>query len=132
MARKLDTAAPSRRDFLKTAGLFGGMAAAGWPALGHGQRLETITASHSVSTIVSPSTWSPRGRSSSRRRGSRRPTSSSRAAAPMSSRRSRRKLIYDVKLPRPRDVIRLRETAEYLREYGETWHALGEEFQDRA
>ncbi|MDO8477964.1 MAG: ABC transporter substrate-binding protein [Candidatus Rokubacteria bacterium] len=52
MARKLDTAAPSRRDFLKTAGLFGGMAAAGWPALGHGQGLKTITASHSVSTFV--------------------------------------------------------------------------------
>lgn len=52
MARKLDTAAPSRRDFLKTTGLFGGMAAAGRPALGYGQGLKTITASHSVSTIV--------------------------------------------------------------------------------
>jgi len=41
MARELDTAAPSRRNFLKTAGLFGGMAAAGWPALGHGQGLKT-------------------------------------------------------------------------------------------
>jgi NitT/TauT family transport system substrate-binding protein len=51
MARKL-TVAASRRDFLKTAGLLGGMAAAGWPASGRGQGLKTITASHSVSTIV--------------------------------------------------------------------------------
>ena len=49
----------------------------------------------------------------------------------MTRRPGRVKLIYDVKLPRPRDVIRLRETAEYLREYGEIWHALGEEFQER-
>jgi hypothetical protein len=26
-------------------------------------------------------------------------------------------------------VIRVRETAEYSREYGEIWHALGEEFR---
>jgi NitT/TauT family transport system substrate-binding protein len=51
MARKL-TRAPSRRDFLKAAGLLGGMAAAGWPAPGQGQGLKTITASHSVSTVV--------------------------------------------------------------------------------
>jgi len=50
----------------------------------------------------------------------------------MTRRPGRVKLIYDVKLPRPRDVIRLRETVEYLREYGEIWHALGEEFQERA
>ena len=50
----------------------------------------------------------------------------------MTRRPGRVKLIYDVKLPRPRDVIGLRETAEYLREYGEIWHALGEEFQERA
>jgi NitT/TauT family transport system ATP-binding protein len=42
------------------------------------------------------------------------------------------KLVYDVKLPRPRDVIRLRESEEYLREYGEIWHTLGEEFEVRA
>ena len=52
MPWKLDSVARSRRDFLKTAGLFGGMAAAGWPAVGHGQGLKTITASHSVSTVV--------------------------------------------------------------------------------
>src|SRR5438128_876886 len=51
MARKL-ARAPSRRDFLKTAGLLSGMAAAGWPAPGPGQGLKTITASHSVSTVV--------------------------------------------------------------------------------
>ena len=50
----------------------------------------------------------------------------------MTRRPGRVKQVYDVKLPRPRDVIRLRETAEYLREYGEIWHALGEEFQERA
>jgi NitT/TauT family transport system ATP-binding protein len=42
------------------------------------------------------------------------------------------KLVYDVKLPRPRDVIRVRESEEYLREYGEIWHTLGEEFEGRA
>jgi len=41
------------------------------------------------------------------------------------------KLVYEVKLSRPRDVIEIRESAEYLREYGEIWHALGEEFQER-
>jgi NitT/TauT family transport system ATP-binding protein len=37
----------------------------------------------------------------------------------------------DVKmnLPRPRDVIAVRETPEYRRIYGELWHALGREFQ---
>jgi len=49
----------------------------------------------------------------------------------MTRRPGRIKLVYDVKLPRPRDVIALRESAEYLREYGEIWHALGEEFQER-
>jgi NitT/TauT family transport system ATP-binding protein len=49
----------------------------------------------------------------------------------MTRRPGRIKRVYDVKLPRPRDVIALRESAEYLREYGEIWHALGEEFQER-
>ena len=50
----------------------------------------------------------------------------------MTRRPGRIKLIYDVLLPRPRDVIKLRESAEYLREYGEIWHALGEELAERA
>jgi NitT/TauT family transport system ATP-binding protein len=50
----------------------------------------------------------------------------------MTRRPGRIKLIYEVKLPRPRDVIKIRETDEYLREYGEIWHALGEEFVERA
>lgn len=50
----------------------------------------------------------------------------------MTRRPGRIKLVYAVKLPRPRDVIRIRETPEYSREYSEIWHALGEEFQERA
>ncbi len=50
----------------------------------------------------------------------------------MTRRPGRVKLIYDVKLPRPRDVIKLRESEEYLHEYGEIWHALGEEFREAA
>ena len=46
----------------------------------------------------------------------------------VSRRPGRIKLIHEVKLPRPRDVIRLRETEEYGREYGLLWHVLGEEF----
>jgi NitT/TauT family transport system ATP-binding protein len=46
----------------------------------------------------------------------------------MTRRPGRIKRVYDVKLPRPRDVIRLRETDEYSREYGEIWHELGQEF----
>jgi NitT/TauT family transport system ATP-binding protein len=42
------------------------------------------------------------------------------------------KLDHEVKLPRPRDVIALRETDEYAREYGRIWHVLGEEFAERA
>jgi NitT/TauT family transport system ATP-binding protein len=47
----------------------------------------------------------------------------------MTRRPGRIKMIYDVKLPRPRDVIAVRETEEYLREYGEIWHVLGDEFR---
>jgi len=50
----------------------------------------------------------------------------------MTRRPGRIKLIYDVKLPRPRDVIKIRESEEYLREYGQIWHALGEEFRGSA
>ncbi|KRT75360.1 MAG: ABC transporter ATP-binding protein, NitT/TauT family transport system ATP-binding protein [Candidatus Rokubacteria bacterium CSP1-6] len=38
------------------------------------------------------------------------------------------KLIHEVKLPRPRDVIKLRETDEYAQEYSQIWRVLGEEF----
>jgi NitT/TauT family transport system ATP-binding protein len=47
----------------------------------------------------------------------------------MTRRPGRIKLLHDVKLPRPRDVIRMRETDQYAREYTEIWHALGEEFR---
>ena len=50
----------------------------------------------------------------------------------MTRRPGRVKLIYEVELPRPRDGIRLRATAEYLRKYGEIWHVLGEEFPECA
>ncbi len=46
----------------------------------------------------------------------------------LTSRPGRVKLIHEVKLPRPRDVIRIRETDEYAREFGALWHVLGEEF----
>jgi NitT/TauT family transport system ATP-binding protein len=46
----------------------------------------------------------------------------------LTSRPGRVKLIHEVKLPRPRDVIRIRETEEYAREFGALWHVLGEEF----
>ncbi len=46
----------------------------------------------------------------------------------MTRRPGRIKLVHEVKLPRPRDVIALRETAAYAREYGQLWHVLGEEF----
>jgi NitT/TauT family transport system ATP-binding protein len=39
------------------------------------------------------------------------------------------KTIHAVTLPRPRDVIAVRETGAYAREYGEIWHVLGEEFK---
>ncbi|MGH7279495.1 MAG: ABC transporter ATP-binding protein [Candidatus Rokuibacteriota bacterium] len=50
----------------------------------------------------------------------------------MSRRPGRVRMIHDVKLPRPRDVIALRESAAYAREYGEVWHVLGAEFSERA
>ncbi|MBI2468001.1 MAG: ABC transporter ATP-binding protein [Candidatus Rokubacteria bacterium] len=46
----------------------------------------------------------------------------------LTSRPGRVKLIHEVKLPRPRDVIRIRETDEYAREFSTLWHVLGEEF----
>jgi len=49
----------------------------------------------------------------------------------MTRRPGRIKLIHEVGLDRPRDVIRLRESAAYAREYREIWHVLGEEFLER-
>jgi NitT/TauT family transport system ATP-binding protein len=46
----------------------------------------------------------------------------------MTRRPGRVKLVHAVKLPRPRDVIKLRESPEYAEEYGRVWHVLGEEF----
>ena len=46
----------------------------------------------------------------------------------MTRRPGRVKLIHEVKLPRPRDVIQLRESDAYAHEYGTLWHVLGEEF----
>ena len=46
----------------------------------------------------------------------------------MTRRPGRIKMIHDVKLARPRDVIGLRESTEYAREYSTIWHVLGEEF----
>jgi NitT/TauT family transport system ATP-binding protein len=49
----------------------------------------------------------------------------------MTRRPGRVKLIHAVRLSRPRDVIKLRASAEYAREYGEIWNVLGEEFAGR-
>ena len=46
----------------------------------------------------------------------------------MTRRPGRIKLVHDVKLPRPRDVIKLRESPVYAEEYSKIWHVLGEEF----
>ena len=46
----------------------------------------------------------------------------------MTRRPGRVKPVHAVGLPRPRDVIKLRESEAYGREYGQLWHVLGEEF----
>jgi NitT/TauT family transport system ATP-binding protein len=46
----------------------------------------------------------------------------------MTRRPGRIKVIHTVKLPRPRDVIALRESPLYAEEYSRLWHVLGEEF----
>jgi NitT/TauT family transport system ATP-binding protein len=45
----------------------------------------------------------------------------------MTRRPGRIKLVHEVKLPRPRDVIQVRETEAYAAEYSRLWHVLGEE-----
>jgi NitT/TauT family transport system ATP-binding protein len=50
----------------------------------------------------------------------------------MTRRPGRVKLIHEVKLPRPRDVIQLRESDAYAHEYGTIWHVLGEELAGTA
>jgi hypothetical protein len=50
----------------------------------------------------------------------------------MTSRPGRVKLIHEVTLGRPRDVIQIRETEAYAREFGALWHVLGEEFAKSA
>ena len=50
----------------------------------------------------------------------------------MTRRPGRIKLVYDVDLARPRDVIAIRESALYQREYSEIWHVLGEELREPA
>jgi NitT/TauT family transport system ATP-binding protein len=50
----------------------------------------------------------------------------------LTRRPGRIKLIHEVKLPRPRDVIKLRESDEYAQEYSQIWHVLGEEFAEHA
>jgi NitT/TauT family transport system ATP-binding protein len=46
----------------------------------------------------------------------------------MTRRPGRIKLIHDVALTRPRDVIKLRASDEYAHEYSAIWNVLGEEF----
>lgn len=50
----------------------------------------------------------------------------------LTRRPGRIKMVHEVKLPRPRDVIKLRETEEYAHEYSQIWHVLGEEFAEHA
>jgi NitT/TauT family transport system ATP-binding protein len=47
----------------------------------------------------------------------------------LSHRPSRVKAIVEVPIPRPRDVIALRESPEYLKIYQQLWHLLGQEFK---
>jgi NitT/TauT family transport system ATP-binding protein len=46
----------------------------------------------------------------------------------MTRRPGRIKMVHAVKLERPRDVIKLRESDAYAAEYSRLWHVLGEEF----
>ena len=50
----------------------------------------------------------------------------------MTRRPGRLKMVHEVRLPRPRDVIQLRASDAYAAEYGRIWHVLGEEFAPAA
>ena len=47
----------------------------------------------------------------------------------LSARPGRIKEVFDVTLPRPRDAVRVRESAQYASLFSEIWHSLGEEFR---
>lgn len=47
----------------------------------------------------------------------------------LSARPGRLKEDFDVAIPRPRDPVAVRETAEFGRLYSHIWHSLGEEFR---
>jgi NitT/TauT family transport system ATP-binding protein len=46
----------------------------------------------------------------------------------MSGRPGRVKAFYAITIPRPRDVIKVKDSEEYLDDFREIWRILGEEF----